>query len=400
MPRLHHILSALLLLLTAAPLLPPVQAAPEPNLLELKRDLVIINNLTELNHHLEQLALRAQHRTNCLFAGKYKGREQATIAKSLWQNYSRAYTITYHPDGSVLLDFEYKDHIRLLAAHRHPEQRAALSKREQEALHAAQELLRHHITADMSTYDKVLTLHDVLIERTTYAHSNSGDCCAVLLDGFGVCDGYSRTLWLLLRMCDIPCLIVIGHTTEPHAWNLVRLNKSWYHIDPTWDDPATTGGHDQILSHNYFLLSDEQISHDHNWDRNSVPPAVVRDSLYFRNNKRYFNNYAQMWQSVVLAIRNGDTEYEAYLADFGNKENFLRSLRSHSQRHPELSAIHTWTGPVNRSKGVIRLTFHHSDSPTALKDLIADFFSELISSLGKLLSDLFSAITKAIRSCF
>lgn len=393
-------MKVLLQLLLTTRLLVGLVWADSPGALQLVYEMVLINNLTEFNNHLEQIALKGQEKTLCRFNGKLKGQEKNIIERSRWQNYSRSCNISYYPDGSVLFDFELKDHVRILAAHHHPEQKSKLTAREQKALHVAQERIKSLIRPGMSNYEKILTIHDDIVSNTTYTLSTGSDCCTVLLERSGVCDGFSRTMWLLLRMCDIPCQIVIGHTTEPHAWNLVKLNNSWYHLDATWDAPIIAGTDRQLISHDYFMVSDEQISRDHSWDRSSFPAAVVRNHLYYRNNNRYFNNYDQMWKSVVLAIRNGDTEYEAYLADFGNKENFLRSLRSHSQRHPELSAIHTWTGPVDRSKGVIRLTFHHSDSPTALKNLIADFFSELISSLGKLLSDLFSAITKAIRNCF
>ena len=62
------------------------QAPEQPNYLELKRDMVVIHSMAELNHHLEELALRGQTRTNCMFTKSMKGKQVKQIMlSSLWQ---------------------------------------------------------------------------------------------------------------------------------------------------------------------------------------------------------------------------------------------------------------------------------------------------------------------------
>ena len=62
-------------------------------------------------------------------------------------------------------------------------------------------------------------------------------------------------------------------SSETHVWNAVYLNGSWLHLDLTWDDPVTTSGKD-ILSHEYFLITDNELllkhesSKDHQFDYN------------------------------------------------------------------------------------------------------------------------------------
>ena len=87
-------------------------------------------------------------------------------------------------------------------------------------------------------YEKALWFHDWLIHNAyydlTYSYYSAD---SILLRGTGVCDGYSKAYQLLLR--------AVGISTErctggDHAWNYVKFDGEWYHIDPTWDDP--TGG--------------------------------------------------------------------------------------------------------------------------------------------------------------
>lgn len=361
----------LLLLLILLPL-SHSHAQEQPGYLELKRDMVLIHSMAELNNHLEELALRGQTRTNCMFTKSMKGKQVKQIMlSSLWQNYSKAFSLTQHPDRSVLFEFTYHDNARLLAAHLHPEQVASLTPHEQQALDIARKRVAELISPQMSDYDKVRVLHDDLIRRATYDLQADGSCTTMLLTNKGVCETYSRTLWLLLRLVDIPCHIVVGRTNEDHAWNLVQVDGEWYHVDATWDDPAIIGSDAQVLTHNYFLLNDQEIARDHSWVRDSLPVSAKKDALYFRTNARYFTNYGQMWQSVVAAIANGETEFECYLTAFGDRPAFERSLLDNVQAFPALRSIRTWSGP-EKGAGVVRLTFDHSGTPPKLTEEVME----------------------------
>lgn len=367
---LHPLPVLLFLLLPLAAAQQPIKSpsAPESqSMLELKRNMVIIHSLAEFNNHLEQLALNGQTSTNCLFAGKLRGHEKETLQSSLWFNYAESVTITYHADTSVVFTFRYKDHARMLAAHRHPELLSSLTPAERQALAIARLRVQQLITPQMTDQQKVRALHDDLVNRATYDLPSGGNCSTMLLTGRGVCEAYSRTLWLLCRMAGIPTLIAAGHTDEPHAWNLVQLDGEWYHVDATWDDPTIAGTNKSVLTHNYFLLNDNQIAKDHTWERHTLPVSARKDSLYFRTNNAYFTNYGQFWQGVAAAIDRGETEYEAYLTAYGDKPAFERSLKQNIPHIPSLSAIRSWSAPT-AGPGVVRLTFNHSGTPTRVTE--------------------------------
>ncbi|HLP56044.1 MAG TPA: transglutaminase domain-containing protein [Fluviicola sp.] len=73
----------------------------------------------------------------------------------------------------------------------------------------------------------------------------------------GVCRDFSKVFQVLCDKSGIPCLEVTGRTpisvwevignwlhrissTVTHRWNVVKLNGTWVHMDPTWSSVLTT----------------------------------------------------------------------------------------------------------------------------------------------------------------
>ena len=80
-------------------------------------------------------------------------------------------------------------------------------------------------------------------------HSVAG----VLAGNGAVCEGYAKTLQLLLNLSGIPSVYVIGDTGGTrHAWNIARMEDGqWYLLDATWDDSAGNMG--------YFLSGSDGV---------------------------------------------------------------------------------------------------------------------------------------------
>ena len=80
-----------------------------------------------------------------------------------------------------------------------------------------------------------------------------------LINGEANCMGYSRAFAALAYEAGINCIVVLGETKPGyHAWNMVKIDGNWYHIDATWIDGK--GGFNEA----YFMVNDEQISKSHN----------------------------------------------------------------------------------------------------------------------------------------
>jgi len=145
------------------------------------------------------------------------------------------------------------------------------------------EIISKCIRSGMSEREKALALHDWLIMNNHYdltytIHSPEG----VLLKGSGVCQSYAEAYSLLCTRAGLANKVLSGQTTssssffpENHAWNLVRIDGRWYHIDCTWDDPVSSTAQVEVDNspavsgmerHEYFMLTDDQIkAKRHSW---------------------------------------------------------------------------------------------------------------------------------------
>lgn len=142
------------------------------------------------------------------------------------------------------------------------------------ALAEADRVVDEVVTAGMSDYDVVKSLHDYLVTHCDYDYRVdvgnmpfiSHQAQGALLEGTAVCSGYAKAYEALLDAADIPCVTITGYANGYHAWNLVELDGEWYHVDATWDDPTNRGG--DYISYDYFLKSDKvMVSRRHrDWE--------------------------------------------------------------------------------------------------------------------------------------
>ena len=81
----------------------------------------------------------------------------------------------------------------------------------------------------------------------------------------------------MFEALDIEAKYVVGNAGGPHAWNLVKVDEQWYHLDITWNDPVPDQG--ERVHYQYFLISDEKLSNDHEWIKSDYPKTAVNDYL-------------------------------------------------------------------------------------------------------------------------
>ncbi|MBQ7325094.1 MAG: hypothetical protein IJW98_05080 [Clostridia bacterium] len=124
--------------------------------------------------------------------------------------------------------------------------------------------------------EKILFLHDYLCTHFAYdgVHSDS-NLYLILEHGHGVCQAYVYLYAYLLDALSIPNDFAISQEMN-HIWNLVQVEGEWYHVDLTWDDPATDQPGRAL--HTNFLRSDKGIAETGhiNWEA----PYVCSSDLY------------------------------------------------------------------------------------------------------------------------
>ncbi|WP_410985994.1 S-layer homology domain-containing protein [Bacillus paranthracis] len=127
----------------------------------------------------------------------------------------------------------------------------------------------------MDDHEKVKAIHDYVVKHVSYDTSYKAyTAYEALVNRSAVCQGYALLTYQLLKEAGIENHFVVGTGDgQPHAWNLVKIENKWYHLDTTFDDPVPD--EQGRVTYSYFNLSDEQIARNHEWNRGDYPQATT-----------------------------------------------------------------------------------------------------------------------------
>ncbi len=139
----------------------------------------------------------------------------------------------------------------------------------------------------LNDIEKALILHDRLALNCVYNSENPDTPSAhtiygVFCLGTAVCQGYAYAYDYLLEQVGIEAQYCSSDTLN-HAWNIVYINNTPYHVDVTWDDPVW----DMYgrVSHENFLRSTQGIKDTGHTatDFFSSPADTSYDDYYWQN---------------------------------------------------------------------------------------------------------------------
>ena len=136
---------------------------------------------------------------------------------------------------------------------------------------AMAELLAATCHEGMTDLQKILSVHDYIVANTEYSYlPNINTGYHALVRGQTKCYGYAQLFLQVMNRLGIPCQIIVCDDTGDgigHAWNVVEVAGSWYHLDLTWDDPGPDAP--GKAEHTYFLKTDKEfrreLNHDFDW---------------------------------------------------------------------------------------------------------------------------------------
>ena len=140
----------------------------------------------------------------------------------------------------------------------------------------------------LSNVDKVMAVHDYLIDHIEYAYSHIvRRAYGALIEGKAVCQGYAQSFQKILSNLNIEGHTVIGWNISEkpvlHEWNRVKLDGKWYYIDLTWDDTPWVSHR----NYKHFLINTPMLGRDHK-DWNSLSGGAEADGeeyLYYAYKK-------------------------------------------------------------------------------------------------------------------
>lgn len=136
------------------------------------------------------------------------------------------------------------------------------------------EIYKENYDSSKNVLENIKIFHDYIVNHTKYDQSNttglsnvgSSSAYGVLIDGIGICSGYSDAMQLFLEKMNVKNYRISSST---HEWNLVYVEGAWRHLDLTWDDPIMSDGSD-ALKEDYFLIDTSTLlskdDGEHNFD--------------------------------------------------------------------------------------------------------------------------------------
>lgn len=178
------------------------------------------------------------------------------------------------------------------------------------------QVLASIIRPSMTTFQKVKAVNDYIVSNATYGEktkSSPHSAFALLMEGQAVCQGYALLTYKMLNQIGVDVQYVVGVVdgNVPHAWNQVKIDGKWYHLDTTWNDPLPN--RPGTSSYDYFLVTDAQLKKDHAWVTSDYPAATSTSYSYMQNvhyaqqinNKLYFSNTADNNKLYTLDLATG-----------------------------------------------------------------------------------------------
>lgn len=167
------------------------------------------------------------------------------------------------------------------------------------------EIFNNLIKSEMTDFEKELTIHDFLIKSSKYDYENylnnsipesSYTPYGLLFNHIAVCAAYAEVFMIFMTLSNIECHFVVGKTLDSrgntfsnssiysgHAWNIVKIDGKYYHVDVTFDNPNRNNI--GMVNHTYFNVTDEFMDYTHKWKLNEYPICLSTDFNFFNGNK-------------------------------------------------------------------------------------------------------------------
>ncbi len=198
-------------------------------------------------------------------------------------------------------------------------------------------------------YEKVVYIHDYLIENTEYDRiranlSRKGISHGIygcLIEKKAVCMGYAAAFQYLMNKLGIECGTCSGSN---HAWNYVKLDGEYFWIDVTWDDDDMGAP-----LHTYCLVTTEQLLKTRTFDEIQpfIPECINSEHSYIVENGGFFAEYDE---KEVLGYIGENSDKEKCQIMFGSYEAYIEALQ-------ELIG----KGKASRAKGIKELRYSRID---------------------------------------
>lgn len=165
------------------------------------------------------------------------------------------------------------------------------------------------IDENMTDIEKQIAIHDKLVQHVEYYKYIDIDSIPykmhtayeALVNKEAVCDGISKAFMLLLNEVGIEAIVVSGFAEEEaHAWNIVKIDGEFYHVDVT-SNKIEIDNKKHVI-HRYFNVTDEDIRLTHNISSDFLVPKCKATKYNYYEYKNYVIRYLESMRSKTSEI--------------------------------------------------------------------------------------------------
>ena len=262
--------------------------------------------------------------------------------------YAGTFKYRYYPDGSnaeMIPEYLFekgkiKDHQKALQARVEKLARPMMKATEMEKL-----LYVHDFICQNVHYDKL---------KKQYSHEIIGP----LGHGVGVCEGIAKSVKILCDALNLWCVIALSENNPEkgvkyrHAWNIVKVDKKYYHLDCTFDN--SLGNPDEIR-YDYFLLNDKQIFRDHESLVWKMPACEDGERFYYKEKKLSFTKMEDVQKRSMQAVKKGRTLIFHWRGGYMTREivqDFLKIFKEEAEKKNKHAKV-----SLNWAQAVVKVQF-------------------------------------------
>lgn len=157
--------------------------------------------------------------------------------------------------------------------------------------------------------EKEKYIHDFICANVTYdklKKQYSHEIIGPLQQGVGVCEGIAKTVKILCDRMNLECIIAVSKADPEkgvmyrHAWNVIKLNGQWYHLDATFDNSLGRYGGKRF---DYYNLDDKKLFRDHQPLLYPIPACSDGNHFYYKEKRLSLTKTEDVGKRLKAVIR-------------------------------------------------------------------------------------------------
>ncbi len=179
-----------------------------------------------------------------------------------------------------------------------------------------------------SAYKKILYVHDWFLKNITYdvtsprMHSIVGP----LMENRGCCQGISLAAKMIFDYLNIPSLVLFGKgmrvptIMESHAWNVVKIDQEYYHLDITFDLSGKI--------HAYLNVTDKEVKMTHQYKELPGIRCTETEWNYHVQNRCVFHSLEEAEKFVSAHVFSIGKPLEVKIDSLDNQDYSTRLMQA------------------------------------------------------------------------